>query len=319
MRALTLGLISAFVCLAGAGGAYAQGDGVAGSEALSALTARYQASSELVRPGLARQISRQLRNAQGIEPSVSARAHIALSQQAAVDYRKDRALETARTSVSLAQQSNDKVLQAKAAIALTRAHILQQSYVAALETIATARLAYGPSVDEGDATWDELVMYEGIAEAAFPSYLRSEIRRVGLSASQRLTLTGERGVRCGQADSGIVRLDNVGLNPFAGALSSMIDSARGGVTNSLLSADNGLRNTLPVTAPTTRTTAGIAVRADLGPDGKVIRSVVTAYAPSESFAAAASVAAPTWQFQIPANLPPSCRNNILTVLAIQAR
>lgn len=292
--------------------------------ALPSLISQYHAASDLVRPTLARQIARLVRGApaSGDADMTRAKALLVVSTQAAADLRKDLALSSALEASELVKRGDStahRALAAQSAIALSRAMILQEDYIAAVANISKARRAYGPLVGETDEVWDELVMWEAIAGAALPQRLRAEGQSEGLSAAERAALSGERGVRCGKAAYGLVRLQGIGLNPFSGALSSMADNVRGGVSQSLLSTGEGARGTLPVTAMNTRSTAGIAVRSDIPADGTVSRAIVTAYSPSQSFAAAANMAAPTWRYQVPANLPASCRQNVLTVVAFQLR
>jgi hypothetical protein len=291
-----------------------------GSE-LDALTRQYYASSDLVRPGIARTLARQLRasNSGSADASTLARAYLVVSQHAALDGRKDLALSTARVASGLAEPSGEKALQAQSSIAVTRALILQEEFVGAVRTISSARLAYGPMPENGDALWDELAMYEAISIAALPPRLQAMGASQALTADQRLALTGERGVRCGQTGASVVRIENVGLNPFANALNAMVDTVRGPAGQNLLSADNGFRNSPPVTASRAQSIAAIAVRSDLDEAGRVVRSDVTAYAPLQYFASAASRAAPTWQYRLPPTLEAACRNQILTVLAFKAR
>jgi hypothetical protein len=294
---------------------------VSASNSLDGLTRSYYAASDKMRPGIARSISRQLRMQNGSETdrAVQARALLVVSQHAALDARKDLALQTATQALRLAESGSNKALQAGAHVALTRALILQEQYVDAVETISNARIAYGPMGSLNDSVWDELAMYEVIALAALPARLSDAGRSVALSPDQRLTLTGARGAQCGGAQSGVVRLENVGLNPFTRALNVMLDTARGGAAQNLLSADTGFRDTLPVTAVNGASIAGIAVRSDLDAQGRVVASSVSAYAPLQHFAAAAQVAAPTWQFALPSALDPDCRRQVLTVLAFKAR
>jgi hypothetical protein len=291
------------------------------SNSLDGLTRAYYSASDKMRPGIARSISRQLRMQSGSETDrgVQANALLVVSQHAALDARKDLALQSATRALALIENGNDTALRARAHIALTRALILQEQYVDAVETISNARMAYGPMGSLNDRVWDELAMYEAIALAALPARLSDAGRNVALTSDQRLTLTGARGAQCGGAQSGVVRLENVGLNPFTRALNVMLDTARGGAAQNLLSADTGFRDTLPVTAVNGASIAGIAVRSDLDAQGRVIGSSVSAYAPLQHFAAAAQVAAPTWQFALPSALDPDCRRQVLTVLAFRAR
>jgi hypothetical protein len=308
---------------------------------LSALTQQYHASSDLARPGIARSVARQLLLSEGEDGITRARANLVVSQNAAFDGRKDLALRSANQARQLALNTGDKGLLAQSAIALTRALILQEDYIEAVRTMAAARLAYGSMGEIVDPLWDELAMYEAISLIAVPSYLQSRGQSNALTPDQRLTLTGEKGARCGPAgvdgmgpetvgnNSGksltsrsglfIERIENVGLSPFSDALYSAIGSQRGGVAQNLLSGDTGLRVSSPITAVPARTFAGIAVRSDLDAKGAVVRAQVTAHAPLQYFVAAGNAAAPTWQYRLPAGLDASCRQQILTVLAFKAR
>jgi hypothetical protein len=283
------------------------------------LIASYHAASDLEKPNIARQVARVAREIPTDNGTtiVRVRALLVASQQAASDWRKDAALAKAKEAVSLMagyQGAEQRELSALSSVALARAQIQQSEHLAAIQTIADARRAYGPMGSDTDKVWDELVMWEAIAKASVPRSLKSEAMTLGLTPEEQFSLTGERGAKCGQASMGVVRLEGVGLNPFAAVLTNMSDGARGGLTQNSMSSI-GSNSAFPVLGGRQRTTGGVALRGDVRPDGTVANPDITAFAPSYGMAAAAQLAAPTWQFRVPAGLPEQCRANVLTVLA----
>jgi hypothetical protein len=290
-------------------------------EDLSTLTRQYYLSSDRERPNIAREVARLLRaSGEGVsDPATRVRALLVVSQNAAFDRRKDLALSTARQASGVAQPTGDAALKAQSSIALARALILQEDYVEAVRTMASARLAYGPMTENRDPLWDELAMYEAMSIVALPPRLQSSGQREALSPGQRLMLTGERGQRCGPDGASIVRIDNVGLNPFSNSLHAVVDNAHAGASSTQIAGDSALRTNGPFDYLDLRVTAGIAVRSDIDEAGNVTRSSVTAYAPLQYLVAAANKAAPTWKYNMPQRLDASCRNQVLTVVAFKAR
>ena len=260
---------------------------------LADVIAQYRAGSDLVRPALARQIDRAARRLP-VEPetaSLRAQAAIVMSQQAARDQRKDLALAQAKLATSLSgslEGADGKVVRAHAAIAMTRALILQQDFVTAMTTIVSARRAYGPLIGELDPLWDELLLWGTLAHSSAPEYLNAQIQALNMTDEEEVALKGVKGRLCDDTQTGIERNRDEGRQPIYPVISWFSDLQ-----------------------------GGVIMRSQIGSDGKVISTRASAFSPSEGFAAAAEIAMPTWTYQVPANTPRTCRENFLTVLTFR--
>jgi Gram-negative bacterial TonB protein C-terminal len=257
---------------------------------LAILIGQYQSGTDLVRPNIARQINRAVKQVEKTPETalIRAQALIALSQQAAKERRKDFALKSAQEAMALGAAlsgPDGRAVRARASISASHALILKEEFQVAARTMVAARRSYGPLVIENDVVWDELLLWASITEASAPERLKDQIDSESLPNEEALSLLGQRGILCAGQGLGLKRKRNEGREPVY-------------PVNSLYSGLQG----------------GVVMRSNIDPDGRILSTRATAFAPADGFAAAAENAVPTWVYEMPTNLPASCRDNVLNVL-----
>jgi hypothetical protein len=267
----------------------------AANERLEGLVRQYGLATDLTKPSLGRQISRLLRSVPETSQTATLRAQalVALSRQAASESRKDHAYRLAQQAASLAVTASGpsgNAVRAHASVALAQAQLMKEDYFTAVRTINAARRAYGPMVDESDPIWDELLLWATITKMSTPKPLQSTLANVEISDEDEAALQGLRNSACDNDPSSIVRIGSIGQAPV-----------------------------YPVVSLFSNLQGGVALRSRLSPDGRVIFVTATAFAPTEGFAAAAEVAARTWQYRIAPTTSPGCRSNFLTIMTFNIR
>lgn len=262
---------------------------------VQSLIGQYRAGSDLVRPTIARQLNRVFRRIPVTTETASLRAQALTiaSMQAAREGRKDIALTSAQQAMSLAaalSNGEGKSVRAQAAVAVARAQLMHQEHLAAITTMLAARREYGALQSEIDPIWDELLLWETLAQTSAPARLAEQIAAVTMTGEESALLHGLKGYLCNRPELGFRRDRTVGREPIFPAL-SLFANLQGGVV----------------------------LRHQLSSDGTIISTQATAFTPTEGFAAAAEIAARTWVYTIPPDQPASCRENVLTVLAFNIR
>jgi Gram-negative bacterial TonB protein C-terminal len=266
------------------------------SVALGQRIAAFQAASALERPNIARQVVRDLRSVPKTDETrlIRSQALLVISQQAAIDGRKDLALSAAQQSVDLTVSiagAEGNVARARAAIAKTQALLLKEEYLLAMTTIIAARRAYGPIQTDSDDVWDSLLLWDAIATASAPSRLEAQIKALDITEQENASLAGARSSLCTASnDLMYKRIPGIGRE----------------IVYPVLSAFSGLQG-------------GVAVRSQIDADGRVVKARVTAFAPNDGFAAATENAAPTWRYIIPADASLECRDNVSTIVVFKFR
>jgi hypothetical protein len=260
---------------------------------ITTLVAQYPSASDIMRPNVARRIERQLRGLPKTAEtnSVRAEALIILSRQASFDRRKDFALKVAREAAQLAGSLSGpsaKSLVARAAIAETQSLLQHEQFVQAITQITAARRAYGRPVAPLDQVWDELALWGTIALASTPSRLAARAEALNLTETEEMALLDPEISQCQSQFGRILRQDDVGRMPAYPVL-SLLSNLQGGVV----------------------------IRSSVNEVGQVLSAHVTAFAPTEGFAAAAENAVPTWAFTVPADAPANCRANVLTIMSFR--
>jgi hypothetical protein len=260
---------------------------------LEQLVASYQGASYLEAPNLARGISRALRTTPKTTQTTQLRAQalLALSTQAAVEDRKSLALAKAREALGLmATLPNNSPLRAQCAIAVARAQLLHEDYLAAVTTIVDARRAYGVARVKDDATWERLNLWSGIIQSQSPERLNKQIENIAITDVEANLLENSARSQCVGDGDAFRRDPNVGTEPNY-PVASLFDGRSGGVM----------------------------LRLKLDTNGRVLEARSTAFVPRPGFAAAAEIAAMTWQFNLPATAPPACREDVPFLVSFQLR
>jgi TonB family protein len=263
------------------------------SGGLEQLVTAYHAASYLESPNVARQITRALRKTPKTNETASlrARALVALSSQAAVEDRKGLALANAREALVLMNsEPANSPLRAQAAIAVARAELLHEDYLPALTSITAARRAYGVRRDQNDAMWENLLLWEAIVQSQLPQRLSEQAKTLSLSDEERVRLDIEQRAQCVGGEGDFRRDRAYGVEPNY-PIASMFDGRTGGVV----------------------------LRLNVDANGKVTQAVSTAFVPRPGFAAAAEIAAMTWQLKFPANTPSACLQDVPMVVSFQLR
>jgi Gram-negative bacterial TonB protein C-terminal len=261
--------------------------------ALQELVSAYDRGSDLVRPGLAVQIRRQVRSLERDASAATAvaKGRIVLSRQAAIEDRKDLALREAQAAGAIAGSiaaPEGKALRAQAAVVTAQALLLKEEYLRAATTIITARQAYGRASSDADQPWDELALWQSIIKTVTPPRLQTQASALYPSAAEETGLLGLSKVDCMVNDKQIRKI--LGDAPV-----------------------------YPVNSLSNGRVGGVAIRSTIDAQGVTKRANVTAFAPTEGFAAAAETAALTWRYEIPAGLPEQCRNAHLTIISFGIR
>lgn len=261
------------------------------SQRVIGLVDIYYASSDIMKQNVARRIDREVQPLRGDLTSYLplALADIVLSHQAATTGRRDLALSRAREAVAMAARittPNRLIVQTRAASALARAFLSQESHLDAIRVTSAARRAFGPLGVNPDPAIDELMMWDSIVLATVPTHLASQVRALALSDDEANALSQSSTVDCKQGGQEIER-----------------------------NRQEGSAAVFPVVSGLNGIGGGAVTRSSVDSTGKVMSVLVTAFAPTEGFAAAAQIASRTWKYTIPAGTPDICRSSLQTIFA----
>jgi hypothetical protein len=268
------------------------------------LVDQFYASSDLVRPTIARQVQRSLRqlDSNNGDRLVRARGRVVLARQAVFDGRKDQALRDSRAAITLLEgvtAPQVRTIRANATALMGQALWMKEDYVAAARAIAEGLRVYGPAQTSPDYARDELLLWQAIT-----------LNKTLLSRQALLEELARR-----------VALANLEPQNWEQPNAPPLNATGGGDTGTCpqLVRQAGEPPIFPVNSMLQGKSGGVLARFDLSADGRPLDLVVTAYTPTQSFAGAVEAALKTWQFGIPADLPERCRRGSVYIFTFSNR